>query len=441
MNGSHPLAGFAAEDIAMARRGRTWPMLFVKQALAELPAEQAYAEFASALQRPSGSALVRKQLLGIHPFAQEHAAFLQELEPGGEPFVNLPPRVIGEGDQRVLNGQLRPTYLAAFDGVTTRGRSQLIETKDAALLDFENEELARIDDVVELDSAVFRRDGDAVWVIDEPNAESLQIEQCFSLLGPNSFAFGHWIVEYLPRIWLAQASGLMPRVPVLIDQDMPRQHREALELLLSPGTDIIEIKPMQRVEVGRLWFAPLFYYRPIYPQFNRRFRYDFAIVPPDRFRRIMLGMIDRLSGAIGPDPACADTKIYLARKAGGRRKLVNHEVIESIAQANGFRHVFLEDLGFVEQLRLIRSADYLLGPEGSAFFLGFFARPGTRIAILNHRHTEYLTTVTALLEKMEMDCTVLTGPFQRVDPEDYLHHSDYRIEPEELEEFLRGWCG
>jgi capsular polysaccharide biosynthesis protein len=308
---------------------------------------------------------------------------------------------------------------------------------DKILLDFENEELARIDDEIELDSALFRREGDGAWTIEEPSVDTIRIEQCFSLLGPNTFAFGHWLFEYLPRLWIALQSGLMPRVPILIDQGMNRQHRQCLELILPDGTQIIEVKPMQRVEVGRLWFAPTFYYAPIYPQFNSRFRYDYVAAPPDRFRQIFQELLARMMPAIGPLDGAE--KIYLARKPGSHRKMLNHQAIEEVAKREGFRCVYPEDMDFIEQLRLVRQAKHLVGPEGSAFFMAFFARPGTRTCVLNHPHTEYLTTVTALLEAAQVDCTVLTGPFRRVDPDDYVHHSDYEIDAEGFSDFLKRW--
>lgn len=432
-----PLAGFSDANIAAARKGRTWPMLFVKQALASLPVAEAYAEFTKILQRPQDSSLLLKELIGVRDCAERNSVHFTEIEPAGGGFVNQPPRVIGESDHRLLTGEKRSLYLTAFDSVTTRGRSQLIEMPDKVLLDFENGELARIDDEVELDSALFRHEGNAVWVIDEPSADAIRVDQCFSLLGPNSFAFGHWIVEYLPRLWIALESGMMPTIPILIDHGMSRQHRQFLELLVPSGTQIIEVKPMQRVEIGRLWFAPTFHYRPIYPQFNQRFRYDFAAAPPDRFAHIFRNMLLRLLPAIGqPNPT---EKIFLARKPGSRRKLINHAAIERVAESEGFRCVFLEDYDFIDQLRLIRRARYLVGPEGSAFFMGFFAQPGTHVCMLNHPHTEYLTTVTALLEAVAVDCTVLTGPFRRVDPDDYLHHSDYEIDAEGFSVFLRDW--
>jgi hypothetical protein len=432
-----PLAQLADSELAAARMGRTWPMLSIKDALLALPVTDAFPAFVDALQLPPASVLVRKRLTGAREFAERSNAFFRELEPAGESFVNRPPRVIGVGDHRVLSQVKRSLFVAIFENVATRGRSQLVEFPDEVLLDFEGEELARIDDEVKLDSAVFRLEDGEAWIVDAGDEDTILVDQCFSLLGPNSFAFGHWIVEYLPRLWIAMESGLMPDVAILIDKDMSRQHRQCLEMLLPAGTRIIEVKPMQRVLAGKLWFAPTFFYSPIYPQFNARFRYDLVAAPTDRFQRIFRGMLARLEQAIVPVEG--REKIYLARKPSSHRKLVNHGEIEDVAERAGFRLVYLEDVDFVDQLRLIRRASHLVGPEGSAFFMGFFARAGTRVCILNHPHTEFLTEVTALLEAVDVDCTVLTGPFHRIEEGGYIHFSDYEIDPTVFLEFLQGW--
>jgi hypothetical protein len=430
---------FSADDVAAARAGRTWPMLFMKQALADLPIAEAFSCFVETLQLSPTCRLDYKSFAATRAAAEAGGSFFRELEPAGEGFVNVPARVLGDNDSRVIAGSKRSLYLACFDDVAVRGRSQLIERPERILLDYDGDERARIDDEVELDAAIFRGDRDGAWTISDASCEPLRVQECFSLLGPNSFAFGHWIADFLPRYWIARESGCLPDVPILIDQGMARQHRQILEMLVPAGTRIIEIEPMRRVEVDRLWFAPTFFYAPIYPRFNARFRYDFVAAPPDRFQKIFRQMLACLTAGGEADGGC--DKIYLARKPGSRRKLINHRAIETVAVQAGFELLYLEDLDFPDQLRRIRQAKYLAGPEGSAFFMGFFARPRTHVLILNHPHTEYLTTVTALLDALDVDCTVLTGPFRRVDPDDYLHHSDYEIDPDRFSRVLEDWSG
>ena len=85
-----------------------------------------------------------------------------------------PPRVIGEGNHRTLEGVGRSIFVACLANARLRGRSAFIETGDVALLDFEGEELTRLDDRLALDPAVFCIvDDRELWMI-EPKRETAQ---------------------------------------------------------------------------------------------------------------------------------------------------------------------------------------------------------------------------------------------------------------------------
>lgn len=437
---SEILSSISADVIAAARLGRTWPQLWIKQELNKcLPPEEGFEEFRSVVGLPASMRLQVKPIRSLRAAALTDASDYLEIEPAGEPFVNLPSRVVGQGDHRVLTGTARSMYVAAFPDAITRGRSGLVGIQDAVLLDYEGDEYRLIDDEIELDSAVFRSERDSAWIIVEPDASSaLHVDQGFSLLGPNSFAFGHWLVEYLPKLVIAMQSGLLPPIPVLIDAGMARQHRQVLELLLPSGVNIIEVRPMQEVHARKLWCAPTVAYHPILARVNERFRYDFVAAPPQRFARIVQWMFERMAPVVGP--ASGAKRLYLARKPGSHRKMINREAIEAVAARYGFDRVYLEDLEFVDQIRLIRSGRFLAGPDGSAFFTAFFSRPGTKLCILNHPHTALMPTVTALADALGLESAVLTGPFYREDP-DYPNHADYEINEQAFASFLDLWLG
>ena len=236
-------------------------------------------------------------------------------------------------------------------------------------------------------------------------------------------------------IMMAMRSG-MPSLPVLIDAGMAAQHRQSLELIKPIDMEIIEVQPMQDVYARKLWCAPTLYYAPVLPKMNERFHYDFVAAAPARFAAAMRAMLERMLPDIGS--VSGERRIFLARKPENKRKLVNREAIEGIAQRHGFEVVYLEDLAFIDQIRLVRSARFVAGPEGSAFFVCFFAQPGTRLCILNHPHTALMPTVTALLDALGVASTVVTGPFHREHP-DYPYHGDYEISEGRFESFLEGW--
>jgi capsular polysaccharide biosynthesis protein len=428
------------EDLqARARTGATWWQYVVKRELNQRFApEEGFPLFRQVMGYPLSAYLRSQPLSSVKDAAEQRAAVFHLIEPAGERFAVKPPPVIGHGNHRTLHGVSRSMYVAALEQVKLRGRSQLIRVGDAVLLDYEGTEFDSIDDDLKWDSAVFHHEGRlALLIEDAANGPPLPIEECFSLLGPNCNAFGHWISEYLPRLAAALLSGILPDVPVLIDTDIARQHRESLSLLLPQDAPIIEISPGQIVEVGKLWYTPTYYYAPVLAKMNDRYSDDLIAAPPDRVARLVTFMKDRFRARIGD--ATGPARIFLARRPGlPHRRLVNHPAIEAVAVRKGFSVIHMEDHDFAEQLRLIGNARCVTGPEGSAFFLAFFADRGARIAILNHTHTELLVGVTALLEALEMKTTIITGPFTREEPE-FPHHGDYEIDEAEYARFLERW--
>jgi capsular polysaccharide biosynthesis protein len=131
-------------------------------------------------------------------------------------------------------------------------------------------------------------------------------------------------------------------------------------------------------------------------------------------------------------------RVFLARKDFRHRKLVNRDVIEAIAKQRGFALVYTEDLEFIEQVRRLRNARFVIAPEGSALFLTFFAQAGLRLCILNNPETEGLAVYDGLLAGMGVEITVVTGPEVKKHHE-LANYSDYRIDETRFSGFLDGW--
>src|SRR5262249_49103597 len=152
-----------------------------------------------------------------------------------------------------------------------RARSAVIEADDVALLDYQGGELSRIDDQLDFDPAIFQATDGAAWVItsnDDTNA--VELDTAFSLLGCHAQAFGHWMWEYLPKYIASGLSGTLPNVPILIDAAMPKTHRQALELLIPDGVDVVELAPYKTARVKRLWCAPSIMYLGLLEKINER---------------------------------------------------------------------------------------------------------------------------------------------------------------------------
>jgi hypothetical protein len=322
-----------------------------------------------------------------------------------------------------------------------QGGSALIEADDRLLYDFQGAEMQEILDQPELDPRIFAADKAHVWSIEDRTAAPLRVEEAFgSLLGPHTPAVGHWLCEYLPKYVAASGLGSLPNVPVLIDAGMPATHREALELVLAGGTEIVEVPEGRPVSVSRLWCASTLGYWPLLHRPEGKV--DGIAVAPGRFRPVLAEMRKRAARWYSGDDGPA--RVFLARKPHLRRQLVNAADIEAIAEAAGFVVVYPEEVDFKEQVRLVRNARYVVAPDGSALHLTLFSPPGTKLCILSHPFPLLWTAYSSMVE--EIDMTIFTGDVVNANDTPgypnfgYEHHADYRIDLGRFGSFLDTWA-
>ena len=425
--------------IEIARAGGLFAMNEIKRMLtSRYEQREAFSIYQVVMRYAGESRLVRRTQRPLREFASQNATSFDMLDPGGAPYSIEPPEVIGEGNHATLVGVSRPIYLACIKDARVRGYSAFIEVGDLALFDDEPDEPARLGEQIDFDPAIFRAEDDAVWITAPKDGETVRLDEAFYLLGCRTRVFGHWMWEYLPKFIAASMSGKLPLAPMLIDANMPATHREALEMLLPPGTGIVELAPYATARVDRLWCAPSQMRLPLLLKMGPQFKWDYETSPPERFapiiREMALRTLSRIPLADGAE------RVYLARKPTTHRKLVNHAIIEAVASARGFRIVYPEQMTFSQQAATLRAARLVIAPEGSALFLAFFSQPGAKICILEHPHTAGLAIYNGLFRGIGLETVVFTGPFVRFD-EDWPHMSDYQIDETAFARFLNAWIG
>ena len=387
------------------------------------------------LAKQKDASLKRMRLESHHVHSKARAAYFHETIAEGEAFTIIPPKVIGEGNHRPLSGRTRSFYVACHADAIVRGRSSVVEVDGVALADFQGDELARIDDEVEFDAAVFHRAGDNVWLgcLDRP---AFAFDTAFSLLGCRTDFFGDWLCDSLTRYVAATLGGHLPPTPVLIDAHMPKSHRRSLEMMLAPNATIVEIPAFQPVFARRLWWAPGMGYVPFHQVLNRRFKWDYVAFSPRDSLRVEAEMMRRAN--LLESPIDGPTRVFLARRAFRHRKLANAAQIEAIATSFGFVIVYTEDLEFPDQARLLRRARHVVAPEGSSLFLCIFLGPGAKLCVLNHRDNEGVVLYNGGAEEKGTDLTIITGP-EAGERRGRSQDMDYVIDPEVFRAFLGAW--
>lgn len=429
--GIHPPCEFEASG-----RGDQLAVMRVKRMLTRLLArDRAFDCYRRMFGLSSADRIRCKPIGSLRAAAQAQRGAFFEHSAGGEPFRVAAVNVRGEGNQHELGGIARSIFVACLIDARVRGRSAVIETDRVALLDYQEFETAKTGDQLDFDPAVFRTEGDAAWVI-EAGGDVLELDEAFTLLGPRSDGFGHWLWEYLPKYVAAVQANALPPVPILIDADMPPVHRAALELLVPQGVRLIELAAFAPARVRRLWCAPSQMYMPVLRDRGRQFRWDCLAAPPERYAALIDQMVRRLDAT----PASPDRfdKLFLARRDFRHRRLFNEEAIAAMAAERGFHVVDPEHLDLAAQVRLVRDARFIIAPDGPALFLAFFARRGTKLCVLSHPDTAGLTVLSGPLRAIGVDVTVLTGPYIRIGDE-YRDGSAYQVDEEAFSAFLPEW--
>jgi capsular polysaccharide biosynthesis protein len=303
------------------------------------------------------------------------------------------------------------------------------------LHDFEPD-VSPLYDWVTADPGVFHATSESVHaILPKSEANVLELDEAFHLVGPRSGNLRRWTWEYLPKLVAGLTSDALARVPVLVDAGLGTTQRQMLQLLLADDQEIVPLHDFATACVARLWCASTPIYMPPLERRNADVEWDHRTSPPAPLLATLQEMVRRIEPRI-PKTNCE--RLYLAAPAAGAGRMANCHIIEAVAQARGFSIVRPEELDFVELAALLRHARHIVGPESPALWLSFFARPGAKVCVLNHPDNAGLALLLGSLAALGIDATVLAGTSCYVDAGDP-QLSGYEMDEIAFARFVHGW--
>ena len=177
----------------------------------------------------------------------------------------------------------------------------------------------------------------------------------------------HWLTAHLPKLVLLRELG---RLDALVLPDVrTAPMRRTLELL-GIDVDAVPGVPSNRpADIGRLTTLV-----------TDRFDPRLLARARDAIAAGMAGATDVKSAGDGPSGGGARLWISRARSTG--RRLLEEQALLPRLRDAGVERVFLEELDFDAQWRLMRSADTVIAPHGAGLTNILFCRPGTRVVEL-----------------------------------------------------------
>ena len=179
---------------------------------------------------------------------------------------------------------------------------------------------------------------------------------------PESYHFGDWLVDFLPRLRAWQVPG-EPKLKIAIPTTLPRKHREMLACFGVMPEDLIECELGKRYRFKSLTVVQ---------------HGNFMRPKPESVRFIYNAM------AAEREPAPKGSKerhLFMLRDVG-TRLIANQGEVDGLLAECGFEYVNLAKLSIVQQRELLPRAGIILGVFGTELLCFYQARPGTDIVEL-----------------------------------------------------------
>ncbi len=320
-----------------------------------------------------------------------------------------------------------PQYVAFFQNCLTFPRSNVVLRGESLIYDLAAHPLSGVADI---------KDGvnpgqimTAVWgtgrALVEAPSEIREIEAGLMLFGFQSRQYGHWLLEFVPRMLCFNDPACPSGLPLCVDDGMPETHRQIIALMDTRDRPIVTLPPVA-TRFRELGLAPV----PAFFPFDTRPGlpiYD-AIWPQDILAAVRERILQRLA-ADGVDLRRTGRRILLSRQGFTQRQLVNEaEIIETL-RPHGFEVVQPELLTFAQQVQMYHAADIIVGSASSALINCIFCRPGARVVALAHESPEfYFRGFTSFVESSGAHLLFVRGTTLQAEGVHPMH-ANYRVAP------------
>lgn len=161
----------------------------------------------------------------------------------------------------------------------------------------------------------------------------------------------HWLTAHLPKLVLLRDRGALGEV--LLPRSPTPAMRASLRMMGLDPDAFRTVDGDRPIEVARL-----------------------TILGTDRFRPELLRPVRE---ALAPVAAAPTRRVYVSRERARMRKLANEDEIWPLFEAAGFQRVFMEELDFPRQVRLMSETTVLAAPHGAGLTNMMFCPPGARV--------------------------------------------------------------
>lgn len=229
----------------------------------------------------------------------------------------------------------------------------------------------------------------------EPDRDLHIDEDVVILCGPAYQIYGHWLVDFLPRLLLLREAGYaLENLKYLLPHNLLDFSWSWLDFLDIPRENILTYDVVRdRCHIKR------------------------AIIPTSvrgnsRATPLMGKMFDGMRTAkLGPQTEPTTRKLFVSRALWGNttRQLTNQDAVQDFVQNLGFEIIHPERLSIAEQIETFSSASIIMGEYGSGLHNSVLAPAGTQLITLRGTmgHPGFLQS--GICAACDQDCSYIFG--------------------------------
>ncbi|MBR0560518.1 glycosyltransferase family 61 protein [Neokomagataea anthophila] len=229
----------------------------------------------------------------------------------------------------------------------------------------------------------------------DPIIETRIEDEVVILCGPAYQMYGHWLIDFLPRIYLIEEMGKdIRKIKYLLPKNIRNFSLQWMDILGIPRENIYTYDP-----------------------FKERCIISNALVPISvRGNSRANPILNRISKkikqrVIGEKESTKSKKLLVSRKLwpNHSRSLLNQSEIEERFSEKGFDIIFPETLSIKEQISTFHEARIIIGEYGSGMHNSIFSPPLTEVVNFrgNLGHPGFLQS--GLCEALGQNCSYLFG--------------------------------
>ncbi|MDC7682877.1 glycosyltransferase family 61 protein [Asticcacaulis sp. BYS171W] len=198
-----------------------------------------------------------------------------------------------------------------------------------------------------------------------------------NFVGPGHGVYGHWLVDFLPRLELAR-QALGPNYDnrlIPMPYDTPKWYIAlAVKYFGLPEENVVLFDP----HTERLTFPDV-----AYPNHMHSADYHFNKAAYASFVEKFLDAHDIVPTIASGRKICISRKHFEGLASGVPRLFVGRQTFEALAIEKGFEVIYPETLDFAEQIALFASAKCIVGEYGSGLHNSIFSAPGATVGCIS----------------------------------------------------------